>query len=323
MARSHDRKKKPDPPWRPSKDNLVGAYDQSLRLLLHKRPYEFIAFGLNNPKVRVLRPIEGAVPALGRELDGGYLIRLGRTNTVAHLEFHRRHQSLLDLAQDVLEAQVRIFRREKVKVLSLVFDLFGRRRGPVWTDHVVHFGAPQLAKGGSRCVFRRVNLRVLPWQDLLKIQMPMLWSLVPLSEGGADLEAQLSARDAIEAADLPPSDQADNLAVLCFLAEAEAKDVAGPTIRRYILQEKLMRSTFYESIIKEGMAKGIEEGMAKGLEYGMAKGREQGMRQNIADLCEVLAIKLGPQRRAKLDAMNTDQLRALSTHLKTHRAWPK
>ncbi len=67
----------------------------------------------------MLRPVPTALPSRGRDVDGGYRVRVAGGERVAHTEFHRRHQSRQELAVDVAEAQIRFFRREKVPVISM------------------------------------------------------------------------------------------------------------------------------------------------------------------------------------------------------------
>ncbi len=76
------------------------SFDQSLKYLLHLEPADFIRFGLRDPTLQVLRPVESALPSRGRDVDGGYLFQRGDQHRVAHIEFHRRHQSVEDLALD-------------------------------------------------------------------------------------------------------------------------------------------------------------------------------------------------------------------------------
>jgi hypothetical protein len=84
----------------------MDSFDQSLKHLLQLRPAELIGFGLRDPTLRVLRPVESGLPSRGRDVDGGYLIEHGGKPCVAHIEFHRRHQSATELALDVREAQI-------------------------------------------------------------------------------------------------------------------------------------------------------------------------------------------------------------------------
>jgi hypothetical protein len=87
---------------------------------------------------------------------------------LAHIEFHRRHQGQDELAIDVAEAQIRLFRREHVEVISFVWDLYGRVGEPVLSSCVLVFGE------GSQSQYRRINLRGMSFRDLLAQGPPAL-----------------------------------------------------------------------------------------------------------------------------------------------------
>jgi hypothetical protein len=95
----------------PRRDS-VNSFDHSLKYLVGQQPADFIAFGLGEVAVEVLGPLSTALPARDRDVDGVFLVSLEGEVLVAHLEYHRRHQSIDELAVDVAEAQVRLFRRE-------------------------------------------------------------------------------------------------------------------------------------------------------------------------------------------------------------------
>lgn len=80
------------------------SFDQSLKYLLQHQPADFIRFALGDPAVVIIAPLPSGWPARGRDVDGGYLVARGEERLVVHIEFHRRHQSLEDLAIDVAEA---------------------------------------------------------------------------------------------------------------------------------------------------------------------------------------------------------------------------
>jgi hypothetical protein len=238
------------------------SFDQSLKYLLQHEPADFIRFALGDPSVQVLGPLPSGLPSRGRDVDGGYLIARGQGRRVAHVEFHRRHQSADDLAVDVAEAQIRFYRRERLKVLSLVWDLYGTPDQPVVEHRALDYGEAS-KKGGSRAVYLRVNLRGLDWRKLLAKAPPALWPLVALARQGASEEAVHRACDAIGArTDLTSAEQADHLAVLWFIAEAEKVPVQ--VMRAYISEGQLMASTLYQTIFKKGKAEGRTEGETKG-----------------------------------------------------------
>jgi hypothetical protein len=233
------------------------SFDQSLKYLLHLEPADFIRFGLRDPGVQVVRPMESGLPSRGRDVDGGYLIvRDGKPGAV-HVEFHRRHQSVQDLAVDVAEAQIRVFRRERVEIVSLVWDLYGAANEPVLEDRAMRYGR-SLGKGGSEVSYVRVNLRGLGWGELLAQAPAALWPLVALTIDGTTEEAVHRAFQAIEArTDLTAGQRADHLAVLWFVAEAE--DVPVRAMREYISEQRLMASTLYQEIFEKGKARAKAE----------------------------------------------------------------
>lgn len=230
------------------------SFDQSLKHLLHHNPADFIRFGLGDEAVAVVEPVPSDLPSRGRDVDGGYRILRRKKLEVAHIEFHRRHQGAEDLAIDVAEAQVRLFRRERLRVVSFVWDLYGEPEGPLLEERTFKLGAKGLSLA-SRCVHVRVNLRAMAAEELLATAPPALWPLVALTKGGATEEGVRRARDAIEArTELSAALRADHLAVLWFVAEAEG--VAIQLMRVYISEEKLMESELYKSIFAKGEARG-------------------------------------------------------------------
>ncbi len=242
----------------------VKSFDQSLKYLLQHEPADFIRFALGDPTVQVLGPLPSGLPSRGRDVDGGYLIARGEARNAAHVEFHRRHQSAEDLAVDVAEAQIRLYRRERLKVLSFVWDLYGATDEPVVQQRALDYGEASGKEPGSRAMYLRVNLRGLDWQRLLADGPPALWPLVALARHGTSQDAVHRARDAIEAReDLTIAEQANHLAVLWFVAEAE--DVPVEVMRAYISEGRLMESTLYQSIFSKGMAKAKAEMQAEAI----------------------------------------------------------
>ena len=244
------------------------SFDQSLKYLLQHAPADFIRFGLADPSVRVLAPVPSVLPARGRDIDGAYVIT-GAGPQVAdaeipasdkrlvHLELHRRHQGLEDLGLDVAEVQVRLYRRERKRVVSHVWDLYGDPGAPVIEERTLAYG-----EAGSRCVYARINLRGLAWEELLANGPPALWSLVALTRGGATKPVIRRTRDAITArTKWTGAERADHLAVLWFVSEAEG--VPGKLMRTVFSEERLMESELYRSIFGKGEARGKAEGKAE------------------------------------------------------------
>jgi hypothetical protein len=169
----------------------------------------------------------------------------------------------------VAEAQIRLFRRELLPVLSQVWDLYGKDDEPFLGKRMLTYGVGP-AKGASRSTYQRVNLRALGAGELLSNAPPGLWPLIALTKDGASEQGVRRASDAIEArADLTPAQRADHLAVLWFVAEAEQVPVQAMKV--YITKEKLMESSLYKSIFEEGEARGEARGRVAALAGMLAR----------------------------------------------------
>jgi hypothetical protein len=215
----------------------MDSFDQSLKYLLQKQPEDFIRFALRDPTVRVVGPVPSGLPSRSRDIDGVYFIERADERLIAHHEFHRRHQSLRELAIDVGEAQIRLCRRDEGEVVSLVWDLYGARNAPLIEERAFAHGV-KILNERSQVVYLRVNLRAIGYKALLAEAPPALWPLVALTADGASEDAVHAARDAIEGrTDLPARDQADHLAVLWLIAEAEQVPVAA--MKAYITEPPL------------------------------------------------------------------------------------
>jgi len=282
----------------------VNSFDQALKFLVHHKPGDFIRFALGDPSVDVLESLPAGLPARRRDVDGVYLISGNNEARVAHLEFHRRKQSLDELAIDVTEAQIRLFRREGKRVISLVWDLYGKRNEPFLERRTLEFGAldalgAEIRKQCSQGVYWRVNLRAIGWRELLRRAPPVLWPLIALTKDGDRELAIVEAANAIKTnKDLGFSEQTNYLAVLRFVAEAE--HVPRQLLETILEEEFIMASDFYQSVINKGKAQGVLEGEAKTLA------------KNIVDILE-----------RRLGAVNNDVRKQIlgETNIETLRRW--
>ena len=190
------------------------------------------------------------------------------------------------------EAQIRIFRRERLLVLSLVWDLYGAASEPVFEERKLRYGASH-GKDGSEALYVRVNLRGLGFRELLAQGPPALWPLVALTHDGASEEAVHEARDAITArTDLSEAGRADHLAVLWFVAEAE--HVPVQVMRAYITEQQLMASMLYQEIFEKGEvrgeAKNCAETIVRLLIHWMGT-LDQAVREQIRTLSDLDTLK--------------------------------
>ena len=214
----------------------MDSFDRSLKHLLARAPDDLLGFGLGQ-KVHVVRPVSTTLAGRGREVDGCYLIEEDGKRRIVHLEFHRRHQNREHLAMDIAEAQIRLYRRERLPITTLLWDLYGTPKQVRLTGHETVIGpdGPRL-----RCRYHRVNLRAMTYVELLAQGPPSLWPLVALTRDGRHPEALRQTCQAIESRGLPPDDLADQWAVMWLVAESERlrlgrtdrKDTGSQSLRR-------------------------------------------------------------------------------------------
>jgi predicted transposase YdaD len=291
-------------------DSYFESFDASLKYLAERHPQDFVRFASDDPEAEVLRPVLGSLPSRGRDIDSSFVARLRGQEMVVHFEFHRRHQGSDELAEDVAEAQIRLYRREKLKVLSVVWDLYGNRNRPVLEERVLVFGT-NIGEHSSLCAFRVVNLRGLSSRELLTEAPPALWPLVALTSDGAD-EAQVRlAADAIDRRqDLSSAERDDHLAVLWFVAGAEG--VPLKVLWAILSQERIMESEMYREVFSKWLDQGRAEGEIKGEIKGEARGEARTQAETIV---HILTHRLG-----KVDAKVRDHVRNLTDN-ETRQIW--
>ena len=72
---------------------------------------------------------------------------------------------------------------------------------------------------------------------------------------------------------------------------------------------------------QQSFDKGHEQGFDEGIEQGQIRGETAGNRRAVEVACNLLGIVLTPGRRAKLDALDSDEIERLLVHLQTNKKW--
>jgi hypothetical protein len=239
------------------------SFDHAVKYLLQHEPAGFLSFAFADRSVRVVEAVPSVLPARGRDIDGAYVIASGDllddAQYLAHVELYRRHQSVKELGTDVAEAQVRLFRREGKLVVTHLWDLYGDAAAPVREEHRLAYGAD-----GSTCVYQRINLRGMGWEQLVAEGPPALWPLVALTRDGARASVVEKVADAIRAHPTWSEEQrTGHLSVLWFVSQAEG--VPELMLRAVLVKEQLMESELYLEIFGDGEKAGKAQGKAEGV----------------------------------------------------------
>ncbi len=77
----------------------------------------------------------------------------------------------------------------------------------------------------------------------------------------------------------------------------------------------------FDKGIEQGFEAGHKQGFDKGIEQGRIRAEMAGNRRAIEVACNLLGIVLTPGRRAKLDALDSDEIQRLLAHLQTKKNW--
>ncbi len=72
---------------------------------------------------------------------------------------------------------------------------------------------------------------------------------------------------------------------------------------------------------KQGIDEGRKQGIDEGRKQGIDEGRKLELIRAIADICELLAIPLPPERMAHLESLDLESLAAFRDDIKTTKAW--
>lgn len=249
---------------------FLTAFDKPLKYLIEQDPASFVSFALGRP-VRVLEPVSSLLPGRRRQVDESYRVETPEGPWIWHLEFHRRRQKVEALAHDVAEAQLRFARREGLPVLSLVLDLYGKRDAPLLEARTLAYGCSGLGES-SKSVYYRLNLRAIEGASFLATAPPMVWPLIPLTRDGRKPEVIRMACEAIEQRqDLTETQRLNYGAILYTVAQAEGADTHW--LRTLYSEETLMRSTFYNRVVRESRLSGRQAGRQEGRQEGLQEGR--------------------------------------------------
>ncbi|MEZ4294562.1 MAG: hypothetical protein R3B70_06275 [Polyangiaceae bacterium] len=91
----------------------------------------------------------------------------------------------------------------------------------------------------------------------------------------------------------------------------------------YRLKEETSWEDSKNASFREGKQEGEAKGRAEGKAEGLLEGRTEGLRQAITDLCDVLGVELGADRREHLAGLGAEELDALREDIKQSKGWPR
>ncbi len=133
-----------------------------------------------------------------------------------------------------------------------------------------------------------IKLYEIKAEKILKIDVPCLYSFLPLMKGGKELLKEAETR--IYEADISKREKADFLTGMAIFAGLISKELTLELIKRR--RDIMIESAAYEIIKKEGYEEGLKAGFQQGIQQGLQQGLQQGIQQGIQQGL-LKAIELG------------------------------
>ena len=277
-------------------------YDQTLKLLLTRAHDGFLR--LVAPGLRWQRDRSPELPASRRQADLVWEVeRPDGGRGLLHIELQIKVEP--NLRERLLEYNVRLLRRDRLPVRSVVVFLRETPRVPV-SPLAIIWGHDELL----RYAFDVVRLWEIPQEQVLASQDVALWPLASLMAGATPaVIADVAGR--IAEMPLPRHERVDLAGILATLAGLRfSRDVVEQTIRSHPMIRDILRESSFAAIMRD-------EGKQEGIQEGKQEGRQEGQRE-LAHMA--LESRFGPLTADVLAALRTADeatLLAVVLHLAT------
>ncbi len=240
-----DKDKRDDKPW-----------DDSLRKLVRANPQAFVSWILGDAEF--IRELPEKLKSWKLEVDALLRTSVKGHQMLLHIEFQTYND--LEMAERLLRYNVLLRSEYKLPVVSCVIYLL--RDGTVPPSQLI-WDAPT-GRDVIHFFFESIELGELTPDDLLGMEQPGLFPLLPLTKGGIRKEVTEHMF-----ASLKDSEQTDLLAIGGTLASLVFSREHSPDLewlhrRLREMHDILRESPYYQEILQEGRQEGLQEGREEG-----------------------------------------------------------
>ena len=259
-------------------------WDDSLRRLVRANPQAFVTWLLG--EAQFIKELPDKLKSWQLEVDALLQTSFDGQDMLLHIEFQTYNDSGMD--ERLLRYNVLIRGEYHLPVLSCVIYLL--RDGNIPKSPL-----SWIVPTGQKVLdfyFGNIELGELSPEELLRMDQPGLFPLLPLTKGGARREVVDTMFTGLQT-----SGQTElmtigsTLASLIFNRENKA-DLGWLHRRLYQMHDILRESPFYQEILKEGREEGLEEGLKEGLEEGLQEGKLEAFREVLLAIVQVRFPKL-------------------------------
>ena len=266
------------------------SYDNACKYLAEQYPEAFVGWllGTAPTTIRVLKAELNVEPI---HADSILLLRVGQQ--ILHIEFQTLPQSKPPLPLLVLDYKVRLKRKYRCEVIQVVIFLKETTSELAFQN--------EYRDETTTHKYRVIRL----WEEDSNpfLQNPALLPLAPLTK--SDVPEDLVAEVAHQVNQIQDEKEKQRISsctsILAGLRFEE--DLVRSLFREDIMKE----SVIYQSILKEGLERGIQEGLERGI--------QQGVKQLVMMLLNSSFGTLESRLIGKIDSLSVQQLEELAAAL--------
>ncbi len=252
-------------------------WDDSLRKLVRANPQSFVRWLLG--EAQFIKELPDKLKSWKLEVDALLQTTFDGQEMLLHIEFQTYNDS--DMDERLLRYNVLIRGEYHLPVLSCVIYLL--RDGNI-PKSPLRWTVPT----GQKVLdfyFGSIELGELSPEELLHMDQPGLFPLLPLTKGGARREVVDTMFTGLQTSGQTELMTIGSTLASLIFSKENAGDLEWLHRRLHQMNNILRESPFYQEILKEGREEGLEEGFEEGLEKGLEKGLQEG---KLGALREVL-----------------------------------
>ena len=266
----------------------MADFDELFKHITGKFPYPLAALALKTSEVEVGDPLNTEhITVRMHRSDMTFHIKLADEAAILHIEAQTddsRHRPM-PLRMLAYSSVLALEHEKNVYSTVLYFRPPAGQRDP----GVYRYGNRE--RGGVEFWYNVIRVYELEGEAFLDPEALGLLPFTALMKPPADLTAEAWIERCVQTTQQASVDK-ETRGTLLFALSLFGSLVHPPELFQNPITEAIMQaSPFYEHVMQQGKAEGIEQGKAEGIEQGIAQGVEQGIAQGIEQGARQMSIE--------------------------------